>query len=326
VFFPIGDAPNPRNFRAWVTWAIIVANVLVYVLVTLPLSAQEASRNDPRIGDYVEMLRHSGLDRGTVGEALGQLSVYDLFVFQHGFRPADPSFADLFSSLFLHAGFLHLAGNMFFLWIYGDNVEHRVGRIAYFLLYVLTGVAATIGFALLDLDSQLPLVGASGAISGVLGLYFVLFPRNRVKVFVALFPFLMDTFLVPARLVLGIFVVIDNLFPFLFGSHSGVAYGAHLGGFVAGAAFAALGNTFDWGARDPETGARVAVRGRAVGHSSDRARWRLEMALRHLRQGQHAAAYQDLRAVLDLDPDPETEATARRALEAFEFRGRGFRG
>ena len=326
MFFPIGDAPNPREFRAWVTWAIIVANVLVYVLLTLPLSMQAASPQDPRIAEYVDMLHSTGLDGQTVRQALGQLSVYDLFVFEHGFRPADPSIADLFSSLFLHAGFLHLAGNMFFLWIYGDNVEHRVGRIAYALLYLLTGVVATLGFAVIDLTSQMPLVGASGAISGVLGLYFVLFPRNRVKVFVALFPFLMDVFLVPARLVLGIFVVIDNLVPFLFGSHSGVAYGAHHGGFLAGVAFAVLGNTFDWGAKDPETGVRVPVRGRTVGPGGDRARWRLETARRHLRQGQHAAAYQDLRAVLELDPDPETEAIARKALEVYEFRGRGFRG
>ena len=324
MFFPIGDAPNPRNFRAWVTWAIIVANVLVYLLVSLPMSAQAAAPGDPRIADYVEMLRHAGLDPGAVGQALEQLSAYDLFVFDHGFRPAAPSIADLFSSLFLHAGFLPLAGNMFFLWIYGDNVEHRVGRIAYVLLYLLTGVAATVGFALIDRTSEMPLVGASGAISGVLGLYFVLFPKNSVKVFVALFPFLMDTFLVPARVVLGIFVIIDNLVPFALGSHSGVAYGAHLGGFLAGAAFAVLGNTFDWGAKDPETGARVPVRGRAVGF--DRARWRLETGMRHLRQGQHAAAYQDFRAVLDLDPDPETEALARRALDAFELRGRAFRG
>jgi membrane associated rhomboid family serine protease len=326
VFFPIGDAPNPRDFRAWVTWAIIVANVVVYVLLTLPLSTQGASPQDPRIPEYVEMLRHAGLDGQTLREALAQLSVYDLFVFEHGFRPAAPSIADLFASLFLHAGFLHLAGNMFFLWIYGDNVEHRVGRIAYALLYLLTGVVATLGFAVLDLSSEMPLVGASGAISGVLGLYFVLFPKNRVKVFVALFPFLMDVFLVPARLVLGIFVVIDNFLPFLLGSHSGVAYGAHLGGFLSGAAFAVLGNTFDWGASDPDTGERVPVRGSSVGPGGDRARWRLETARRHLRQGQHAAAYQDLRAVLELDPDPETEAIARKALDVYEFRGRGFRG
>jgi membrane associated rhomboid family serine protease len=326
VFFPIGDTPNPRDFRAWVTWAIIAANVLVYLLVSFPQSTQPVAPGDPRIAAYVDMLRQTGLDRQTVGQALQQLSAYDLFVFDHGFRPVEPSIADLFTSLFLHAGFVHLAGNMFFLWIYGDNVEHRVGRVPYLLLYVLTGVIATVGFALLDMRSSMPLVGASGAISGVLGLYFVLFPRNRVKVFVALFPFFVNTILVPARLVLGIFVVIDNLFPFLLGSHSGVAYGAHLGGFLSGAAFAALGNTFDWGAKDPETGLRQPVRGTSLGPGGDRARWRLETALRRLRQGQHAAAYQDLRAVLDLDPDPDTEAIARSALDAIEFRRGGFRG
>src|SRR5829696_6448683 len=102
MFFPIGDSPNPHGFRPWITWAIIVANVLVYALLTLPMSTQAASPQDPRIAEYVEMLRHTGLDRQTLRDALGQLSVYDLFVFEHGFRPAEFSIADLFSSLFLH--------------------------------------------------------------------------------------------------------------------------------------------------------------------------------------------------------------------------------
>ena len=97
MFFPIGDAPNPRDFRAWVTWAIIVANVVVYVVLTLPMSTQAASPQDPRIPEYVEMLHQSGFDPQTLRHALGQLSVYDLFVFEHGFRPADPSIADLTS-------------------------------------------------------------------------------------------------------------------------------------------------------------------------------------------------------------------------------------
>jgi membrane associated rhomboid family serine protease len=298
----------------------------VYVLLTLPLSTQAASPQDPRIPEYLEMLRHAGLDRPALAQAMGQLSVYDLFVFEHGFRPAAPSIADLFSSLFLHAGFLHLAGNMFFLWIYGDNVEHRVGRIPVRAALPADGVVATLGFAVIDLSSQMPLVGASGRHQRRARALLRLVPAEPVKVFVALFPFLMDVFLVPARLVLGIFVVIDNLVPFLFGSHSGVAYGRPPRGILAGVAFAALGNAFDWGAKDPSTGARVPVRGGAVVAGGDRARWRLETARRHLRQGQHAAAYQDLRAVLELDPDPETEAIARKALEVYEFRGRGFRG
>lgn len=321
MFFPIGDTPNPVGFRAWMTWAIIAANVAVYVLVTLPLSVQLPVPGDPRLEAYVEMLAHAGLRHREIAQAMSGLTQYDLFVFDHGFRPSAPAIDDLFASLFLHAGFVHLAGNMFFLWIYGDNVEHRVGRLAYLILYLLTGVIATGTFALFDLESSMPLVGASGAISGILGLYFVLFPRNRVKVFVALFPFLVNTILVPARLVLGIFVIIDNFVPFLLGSHSGVAYGAHLGGFVSGALFAIAGNAFEWGNRDPATGERQPFRAR----SPSQARDRLEQAFRRIRQGQHAAAYQDLLAVLDLDPDPETEALAHRALDAYEIRGRGWR-
>jgi len=236
VFFPIGDAPNPRDFRAWVTWAIIVANVVVYVLLTLPLSTQAASPQDPRIPEYLEMLRHAGLDRPALAQAMGQLSVYDLFVFQHGFRPAAPSIADLFSSLFLHAGFLHLAGNMFFLWIYGDNVEHRVGRIAYALLYLLTGVVATLGFAVIDLTSQMPLVGASGAISGVLGAYLLLYPRVRVHTLIIL-PIYITTVAIPAWVMLGYWALlqlIGGLGSLTQLEQGGVAFFAHVGGFVAG--------------------------------------------------------------------------------------------
>jgi hypothetical protein len=142
--------------------------------------------------------------------------------------------------MFLHASWLHLGGNMLFLWIFGDNVEHRLGRIGYLLAYLGCGVAATLFFALFAQGSKVPMLGASGAISGVLGFYFLWFPRNRVKVFVFLFPFIMNTFLVPARLVLGFFLLIDNLLPFLIsgGASTGVAHGAHIGGFVAGLALA----------------------------------------------------------------------------------------
>jgi hypothetical protein len=136
---------------------------------------------------------------------------------------------------------MHLAGNMLFLWIYGDNVEHRLGRLKFLLAYLLTGVVATWSFSLLAGGEMTPLVGASGAISGVLGYYFIKFPHNKVKMFVFFFPFLMTTFLWPARWVLGIYVVLDNLLPLLWGSQSGVAHGAHLGGFVAGLFLAKMG-------------------------------------------------------------------------------------
>ena len=143
--------------------------------------------------------------------------------------------------MFLHGGFMHLAGNMLFLWIYGDNVEHRLGRWRYLAAYLGTGVLATLSHAVLDLGSALPMVGASGAVSGVLGFYFVWFPRNRVRLWIMLFPFFMNVVHAPARLVLGVYLVVDNLLPLLATSGAGgggVAYGAHIGGFVGGLAYA----------------------------------------------------------------------------------------
>ncbi|HEX9724329.1 MAG TPA: rhomboid family intramembrane serine protease, partial [Vicinamibacteria bacterium] len=130
----------------------------------------------------------------------------------------------------------HLFGNMLFLWIYGDNVEHRLGRVKYLFWYLATGVAATVFYALFAGGSNLPLVGASGAISGVLGFYFLWFPHNRVRLWIFLFPFA-QVIMAPARLVLGIYLILDNIFPFLISRGAGgggVAYGAHIGGFLAG--------------------------------------------------------------------------------------------
>ncbi|MFT6831403.1 MAG: membrane associated rhomboid family serine protease, partial [Planctomycetota bacterium] len=167
----------------------------------------------------------------------------EVFVYEHGFRPAHGSLQTLLSSMFLHGGFMHLAGNMLFLWIFGDNVEHRLGRVKYLAAYLLTGAAATLFYSAFQMSSNVPLVGASGAISGVLGFYFLFFPRNTVKVFFALFPFFMDVVTIPARIVLGAYLVLDNLLPVLFGGASGVAHGAHIGGFIAGLGAAWL---IDW--------------------------------------------------------------------------------
>ena len=138
--------------------------------------------------------------------------------------------------MFMHGGWMHLAGNMLFLWIYGDNVEHRLGHVGYLVAYLAAGLAATLFFAMFVPNSQIPMLGASGAISGVLGFYFLWFPRNRIKVFVFLFPLLMTTLLIPSRIVLGVYLVIDNILPFLTRpvEGSGVAHGAHIGGFLAG--------------------------------------------------------------------------------------------
>jgi len=260
MFFPFGDAPNPRGFRPWVNWALIAANLAVYFLISLPLSLQPADFSDPHTHEYVSYLRQvmPGLDWYNV-HFLG-ISAYDVFVFVHGYQPGQPEWLDLFTAMFLHGGFMHLAGNMLFLWIFGDNVEHRLGRFLYLLLYLATGVGATLAFALFAGDSLTPLVGASGAISGVLGLYFLLFPRNRVKVFAFLFPFYYGSLMLPARWVLGFYVLVDNLLPFLMGAQSGVAYGAHLGGFLAGLGAAYLGELVDW--RLPRRGMKSGRRPR----------------------------------------------------------------
>ena len=247
MFIPVGDAPNPpRPFIAWVNWTILALNVAIYCFISLPLSFEGVDPRDPTFQQYVHTISDTLPSTVTLREIVDSTSAYDLFVFTHGYKPGAPSWIDLLFSLFLHGGFLHLVGNMLFLWIYGDNVEYRLGRWGYLLTYLLTGVIATLIFSVFAGASLLPLVGASGAISGILGLYFLLFPRNRVKVFVALFPFFFDVIYLPARWVLGFFVLVDNVLPFVIGAESNVAYGAHLGGFIAGLGVAWMGERWAW--------------------------------------------------------------------------------
>ncbi|PLX85867.1 MAG: hypothetical protein C0618_09785 [Desulfuromonas sp.] len=245
MIFPIADTPNPPG-RPYATYLLIGINVAVYLFVTLPLSARSPDLSDPVLHEYLRTIGVYG--SVTAAEVREHLSAYDVLVFQYGFRPAEFSLVALFSSLFLHGGLLHLGGNMLFLWIFGDNVEHRLGVVRYVFGYLFFGVAATLFFALFARNSQIPLVGASGAISGVLGCYYVWFPRNRVRCFVLLFPFLVTTLMVPARIVLGFYLLIDNLLPFLVQSSGGggVAHGAHIGGFVAGLGAAVAHERLPW--------------------------------------------------------------------------------
>jgi membrane associated rhomboid family serine protease len=234
MILPIGDFPNARGHVPVVTYLLIVANVAVYLFLSAPLSMERA-HNGPLFAEYVRVMARHATSPAELRALTQGLTAYDLYVFANGFRPAAPSLRDLFFSMFLHGGFLHLAGNMLFLWIYGDNVEHRLGSLRYLLAYLGCGVAAT-GFHMLSAaGSQVPMVGASGAISGILGFYFVFFPRNQVRLLWLLPPFLMQVFEVPARLVLGIYLVLENVLPYvLTPSATGVAHGAHIGGFVAG--------------------------------------------------------------------------------------------
>ncbi len=233
MFLPIGDVPNPKS-TPYVNWLLIGVNIAVFVAVTLPLSAARPDLADPALLEFLAALGARG--NWSAQMVYEHVSAYDLVVYKYGFRPAEFSPVSMFTAMFLHAGWLHLAGNMLFLWIYGDNVEHRLGHAGYLLAYLGAGLAATLFFGLFVPNSQIPMIGASGAISGVLGFYFLWFPRNRIKVFVFLFPLIMTTLLIPARIVLGVYLVIDNILPFMTTSAegSGVAYGAHIGGFLAG--------------------------------------------------------------------------------------------
>ena len=289
MFLPVGDTPNPPGVP-YITYFLIGLNVVIFALVTFPLSGQPVDLYDPLLYDYLLMVGASEVPPEVV---LQNISAYDLFVFRYGFRPAEASILTLFSAMFLHGGFMHLFGNMLFLWIYGDNVEHRLGRIGFLVAYLVTGIASTVFFTLFTLGSQVPMIGASGAISGVLGFYFVWFKRNHVKVFIFLFPFIMDTFMIPARIVLGFYLIVDNLFPFLMtpAGGGGVAYGAHIGGFLAGMIIA-FG--LDW---LPSTRKVQKIRKEPVRESAQRREAEADMTpaqaiAEHLREGDYAGAVQ----------------------------------
>lgn len=239
--FPIGDTPNPKGV-AWVNTLLIALNIGVFLLAW-PMSQRPADPNDPNTQAYLEAItREAALPPEQLEAAAGQLSAYEVFTFEHGLRPAAPSAVDMLSSMFLHGGLMHLFGNMLFLWIYGNNVEFRLGPALYLLAYLATGIAAAFGDILLRPGSNIPAVGASGAISGVLGMYLVWFPHNRVRMLLFLPPLAIRPFELPAPIVLGFYILAENLLPAFLGGGgaTGVAYGAHIGGFIAGAALALL--------------------------------------------------------------------------------------
>jgi membrane associated rhomboid family serine protease len=162
------------------------------------------------------------------------LSNLDFFVENYGLIPEEilkgKALFTLFSSIFLHASFSHLFGNMWFLWIFGDNVENKIGKIKFLILYFLSGLGSSLLYLLTAVDKTTPVVGASGAISGVLGAYLVLFPKNRIRALVPVFYFYRIV-LIPAVVYIGIWF----LYQFLYmGIDPFVAYWGHIGGFLTG--------------------------------------------------------------------------------------------
>jgi membrane associated rhomboid family serine protease len=216
MLLPLKDI-NPTRHTPWVTMGLVGANVLVF-LVQLGIGLQRSVI----MGGFVPSLLFGSepqawrLPDGVAAPALAPV-------------------ATLFSSMFMHGGFLHLGGNMLYLWIFGNNVEDRLGHLNFLAFYLLGGLAATMSHALIHPGSELPLVGASGAVAAVLGAYWRLYPRARVRCLVFLFFFV--TFLeLPAALVLGLWILIQFISGVLglgVGS-GGVAWFAHIGGFLAG--------------------------------------------------------------------------------------------
>lgn len=201
--FPIRDH-NPSTRKPLATWLLIAANIALYVL-TLP-----------------EV--HPGM------ALFSRLALYPAAVTQ------GQDMWSLVTHMFLHGGFMHLAGNMLFLWIFGDNLEDQMGHLGFVIFYLATGLVAAGAQIAAAPYSPVPMVGASGAIAGVMGGYLLLFPRARVDV-VAIFIVFFKVFTLPAWVMLGVWFGFQIFGGFTtVGAEGGVAYWAHAGGFVAGVA------------------------------------------------------------------------------------------
>lgn len=226
--FPIGDENERGTGPAFVTLAIIALNVFVFIVLQGMGSSQQGAEFTYGFSAVPYEITN-GVDLTTPTEVTidGQPQ-------QVPQEPGpSPVWLTVLTSIFMHGGWLHLAGNMLFLWIFGDNVEHRIGHGLYLVFYLVAGVVATFAQIMTNTESVIPTLGASGAISGVLGAYLVMFPGNRVTVFLLriLVP-------VPAFVAIGMWAV----FQFINGlgaaavtaETGGVAYMAHIGGFLAG--------------------------------------------------------------------------------------------
>ncbi|HUT83353.1 MAG TPA: rhomboid family intramembrane serine protease [Thermodesulfobacteriota bacterium] len=209
---PLKDNIPSRTFP-FVNISIIIINIVVFLY-------------EVSLGPYLgRFIFHFGVIP----------SKFFLLLSSETFYPV-PAFLPLFSSLFLHGGWLHLLGNMLYLWIFGDNVEDVLGHIRYLLFYLLCGIGAGMTHIITQSGSQVPTIGASGAIAGVMGAYFILFPRARVVTLIPIFIFL-QFIEIPAFFFLAFWLIMQLFFGAFSGSSSysgGIAFWAHIGGFACG--------------------------------------------------------------------------------------------
>jgi len=246
VVIPVYDV-NPVRRTPWVTYALIAINVIVLLLLPasrLSMGLQPSLRTLCRQQAFYD--RNAAIPRELVTNRPLRLVATG----QPGPRPdtcvlGRPRYSKIpalsvLESMFLHAGWLHLLGNMLFLWIFGNNIEDRFGRLKYLLFYLLCGYAAAYGYAVVIPHSREPLIGASGAIAGVLGAYLVLYPRARVWSLLAFLPFI--PLRIPAWLVLGTWFILQWVYSagYAAAGAGAIAYPAHVIGFLLGAVIGLL--------------------------------------------------------------------------------------
>lgn len=201
---------NPTQTFPLVTIGLIVLNCLVFIWeIVSPISEQQ------------------------IAYFYGAIP-YSLTSFEK-IQPIHPV-VSIFTSMFLHGGFFHLAGNMLYLWIFGNNIEDSVGHFRFIIFYLFSGIVAAYAHAITDASSTIPMIGASGAVSGVLGAYLLLFPHARVYT-ILFFGFFWQIVRIPAIIVIGFWVVIQVINGVISKgmlNQGGVAWFAHIGGFLAG--------------------------------------------------------------------------------------------
>lgn len=224
--FPIRD-DQPRYTTPFVNYFIIGLNILVYVLFEVPVQMQGGRAFDLLVANF-------GLVPHDITLALAGNPRY----------PLAANILTIFTSMFMHGGLLHIAGNLWFLWIFGDNVEDYLGHFPYLIFYLLCGVAAAFTDIAIDPRSAIPTLGASGAIAGIMGAYIVLYPRARVQTLVILVVFITFWWL-PAWVFLGYwfllqFVATSVMAASVHHQTGGVAFAAHVGGFGTGLALIKL--------------------------------------------------------------------------------------
>jgi membrane associated rhomboid family serine protease len=223
--FPIGDDNSDRIRTPFVNYIFVGINILVFLLL------QQVGSNEPFTYAFslVPQEITSGID--LTGAQVVRDSLGNSGRIEHFATPL-PVYFNFLSSMFMHGDIMHIFGNMMFLFIFGDNLENLLGHVRYAFFYIVCGFAAALAQIMMDTDSIIPMLGASGAISGVLGGYILLFPQRKVRAII--FNFLTT---VPAFVALGIWIVYQLITGYFSDpSTGGVAYAAHIGGFFAGLA------------------------------------------------------------------------------------------